>query len=26
MANKINYQVGFDIQKQGLNELKASLQ
>ena len=26
MANQIRYQVGFDIQKQGLNELKASLQ
>ena len=22
MANQIRYQVGFDIQKQGLNELK----
>ena len=26
MANQIKYQVGFDIQKQGLNQLKASLQ
>lgn len=26
MANQIRYQVGFDIQKQGLNELKSSLQ
>ena len=26
MANQIKYQVGFDVQKQGLNQLKSSLQ
>lgn len=26
MANQIKYQVGFDVQKQGLNDLKSSLQ
>ena len=26
MANQIKYQVGFDIQKEGLNQLKSSLQ
>jgi len=26
MANQIKYQVGFDVQKQGLDDLKSSLQ